>query len=400
MHRLMILQTLHKLKNLKFKIDSNLVDLYYFIREYFYPALTPSEAYVFQSFRQNHLKINPSFVPKTRGSLSIFWVGASYSQDHSGFVQALQSFGNVDYYRYDHKQYGPLNLSKCSHKNVTISYIREYNDRMLFEQVLSSHRKQPIDFLIGQMWGHLYSPQVFKKIRDLGIPVLNISMDDMLPYSWIISKSFRMGSIGLSPYIDLVLCSTASRLSRYYLHNVNACYFPMASSPMVFYPQPQILKDIDILFIGNAYGIRFKIVSSLRRAGFSVVCFGNGWSNGYADVDLSRKLYSRSKIILGIGTIANADDTYTLKLRDFDAPMSGSFYITHRHPPLQSLFTEGQHVEYYGDIDELIYKLRFYLDNDESRQKIATNAHLHASKFHTWDLRLQNLFMSTGLLAS
>ena len=146
------------------------------------------------------------------------------------------------------------------------------------------------------------------------------------------------------------------------------------------------------------YGIREKIISFLIKNGINVEPFGLGWPNGSIDSKKIADLSVNSKIILGIGTIGHCENKYTLKLRDFDSPMSGSFYITHRNQDLLQFFEEGVEIECYDNQTELLEKIKFYLINEQLRINIAKNGHSKAVQYHDWSLRLKTLFNSLGLL--
>ena len=53
-------------------------------------------------------------------------------------------------------------------------------------------------------------------------------------------------------------------------------------------------------------------------------------ANGAATALECIDLFARAKIILGVGTVGYCDDVFTMKLRDFDATISGALYLTTR----------------------------------------------------------------------
>ena len=95
---------------------------------------------------------------------------------------------------------------------------------------------------------------------------------------------------------------------------------------------------------------------------------------------------------MGCGTIGYTNDVFTIKLRDFDAPISGGMYLTHRNNTLKELYRENKEIILYKDKYECLQKIRFYLLNNELREKIATSGKNRALKDHNWDLRFQKLF--------
>jgi spore maturation protein CgeB len=101
---------------------------------------------------------------------------------------------------------------------------------------------------------------------------------------------------------------------------------------------------------------------------------------------------------LGVGGIGHCDDVYTLKLRDFDAPMSGALYLTHRNPDLTKLYKEGEEIECYVHPSEALRKISFYLKNPLQLECLANAGYQRALKEHTWNQRLLRTFVQLGLV--
>ena len=358
-------------------------------------AVCYDERSVIAGFKGRHSQLQPKFSSKIPGELKIFWVGALEAQDESGFLQALNRLGQVTNFRNRDGGYGPL----YEISGLNWLHVREVNDDALIEQVTSAHLQGSIDILIGQMWAHIYSEDALSKIRALGIPIINIAMDDRLPSLWASKNGQRMGAVGLGSGVDITLTTSPEACKWYATENMLALFWPLASDEKLFAENAGSDKDIDILFIGNRYGIRGKLVKYLSKQGISVTCYGSGWPNGFVNADQNVALSKRAKIILGVGAIGHSSDVYTLKLRDFDALMTGALYITHRNPDLLQLFQEGEHLECYASPKELSAKLNYYLKNPERCSKIGRKGNVLAKTKHTWDYRLTSTFIRLGLIS-
>jgi len=353
------------------------------------------EQSVITLFQEKHRQLKPDFSVKPPGELRIFWVGASEAQDRSGFLQALKRIGQVTNFLNSDGEYGPhyeiegLNWLQC----------RDLNDAALIEQVESAHRQEEIDILIGQMWSHIYSESALLKVRALGIPIINIAMDDRLPSLWSYKNGHQMGAVGLASGVDITLTTSPEVCKWYAAENMLSIFWPLASDEKLFAGGVRPEKDIDILFIGNRYGIRGELVDYLSKHGILVSCYGSGWPNGYVNAEQNIALSRRAKIILGVGTVGHCPDVYTLKLRDFDALMTGALYITHRNPDLLKLFTEGEHLECFSNPKELLLKLKYYLKHSDKCFEIGRKAYFLAKKKHSWDYRLTSTFKKLGLIS-
>lgn len=383
-----------KIKAFQLKKNINKVKRFYETKYQKY-NLNYDELSAVNNFKDRHAKLRPEFVSKKVGELNIFWVGASEAQDNSGFIQALKKLGNVSEFFNCDGDYGPLYEAS----GLNWLDVRKLNDMTLLKQVKDTHFINKIDVLIGQMWSHIYSEETLLKIRDLGIPIINIAMDDRLPDLWLKKDGYRMGSVGLGSGVDITLTTSPETCKWYFTENMSAIFWPLASDENLFGSSDNSNKDIDILFIGNRYGIRGKLIDYLTKRGVNVSCYGDGWENGYVDADQNVSLSKRAKIILGIGAIGHSSDVYTLKLRDFDALMTSGLYITHRNPDLLKLFKEGKHLECYETPSELCKKLKYYIKHPKKCSSIGQQGYLLAKNKHSWYYRLSSTFTQLGLIS-
>jgi hypothetical protein len=330
---------------------------------------------------------------RPRGALNLFWVGANESQDNGGLLRGLSLFGRVEVFRSADGSYGPRYPVGSPVDPAVVAQ----NDAALENQVAAAQQRGPIDALLGQMWRYVYSGEALGRIAARGIPIINISMDDRLPELLLERDGLRLGAVGLGKTTDLVLTTSPETRSWYATENVPAAYFPLASDPTLFSPSGE--HRYEVLFVGSKYGYRERLVRTLREAGLPISVYGPGWPEGSLDGTLVARAFSSSRIVLGVGTVAHTSHTYTLKLRDFDAPMSGALYITHRNPDLLTLYREDQEIVCYESADEAAWKLKHYLSNETERSRIASAGLARARADYTWEARFADLFRRIGLLA-
>jgi len=58
-------------------------------------------------------------------------------------------------------------------------------------------------------------------------------------------------------------------------------------------------------------------------------------------------------------------------MRSFEAAACGAFVLSTRTRQLREMFHEGEEVELFGSVEELRAKVRYYLDHDDERRRIA-----------------------------
>lgn len=350
-------------------------------------------------FRRRQLNLNPDHHPKKPGDLRIFWVGANRDQDESGFLQALRRIGTVIEFHNWKGSYGQWYLDSLDRVRVYDPAITALNDRSLKSQIETALKDGAVDLIMGQMWANYISKEALAWVHGCGIPVLNISMDDRLPDNWRRAQGgVRLGAIGLASVTDMVLTTSSETCAWYGVEGCPAIFWPLASDPVVFCPAGDSERNIDVLFIGNKYGIREGIIRELSKRKVNVECYGAGWPNGPATAEHSAALFKRARIILGVGTVGHCEDVFTLKLRDFDAPMSGALYLTHRNADLIQLYHEGIEIECYDTPEEAARKIHHYLARPADLSRIAEAGHAKALSRDTWVCRLEETFSRLGLI--
>jgi hypothetical protein len=112
-------------------------------------------------------------------------------------------------------------------------------------------------------------------------------------------------------------------------------------------------------------------------------------------------MFSRSRLSLGFATAGDSHRSARrlthLRLREFEAPMSGALYLTEQQAELAEFFTPGAEVLTYTDADDLLDKARFYLAHQEVAERIRRAGFERARREHTWQHRFEELFALLGL---
>lgn len=332
--------------------------------------------------------INPTPAPK--GKLRMLYVGTDPMQDWGGIIQGLQKFGEVVLFQHKPGTYGQLHPDIA--KNTG-----EFNGNRLLEIIKTTLDSGPLHVVIGQMWAFSMNPIALQKVRSMGIPVVNISMDDRHAFRGKRTNGKWSGTSGLIGSIDLA-CTAAKECCLWYqVEGCPAIYLPEASDPQLYKPLPDP-KLYDVTFVGCNYGIRTNIIKAIGKRGINTVCYGSGWPNGKINVDKLPQLFARSRIVLGAATIGHCTDFYSLKMRDFDGPMSGSLYLTHNNPDLYDLFDVGKEIVTYRTPEECAEKVAYYLNHPNEAGAIGAAGKRRAEKDHTWEKRFEKILKALGVL--
>jgi hypothetical protein len=113
------------------------------------------------------------------------------------------------------------------------------------------------------------------------------------------------------------------------------------------------------------------------------------------------QMYSRSKINLGFSSCGNTHETgeriLQVRLRDFEVPMSGGFYMVEYMEELEEFFEIGKEIVCYSNKEDLVEKIKYYLNHDVERERIRKAGHERCLRDHSWHKRFQTAFKEMGL---
>jgi hypothetical protein len=111
-------------------------------------------------------------------------------------------------------------------------------------------------------------------------------------------------------------------------------------------------------------------------------------------------LFSESAISLGFLVLGDTHRTARplrqIRLREFEAPMAGAFYLTGYLEEIARHYEIGTEIVCYRSVDELVAQCRYYLAHEEERERIRRAGHERARRDHTWTRRFQQLFADLG----
>lgn len=303
------------------------------------------------------------------------------------------------------------------HQAAWIEQHRPQLERALVDQVERAHRKQPLDLFFSYFYSAMCRPRAIEAIKALGIPTMN----------WYCNASYQLHLVAeLAPAYDVCLVPEAFRLQDYRDLGANPIYMQEAANPSIYKPCDVPLA-YDVSFCGMRYGDRPAFVDHLCRAGLDVHVFGPGWLEADRQARSLRsrlgrfgrgpgplpaagpplsdermvRLYSESRISLGFSSCGEThragERILQVRLRDFEAPMSGAFYMVEQMDELAEFFVPDEEIVFYRDAEELADKARYYLQHAEQRERIRRAGHRRALAEHTWQHRFTKVFSELGL---
>jgi len=302
----------------------------------------------------------------------------------------------------------------------------------LLKQIKKAHTGKPIDLFFSYFYDACIIPEAIEEIKSLGIKTVN----------WYCNGSYQLHLVSeIAPYYDFCLVPEKFRLNDYKKLGANPIYCQEAANPNIYKPLDSS-KEFDVTFIGQAYGDRPRYIKYLFDKKIDIKVWGFNWKNFSREAHLKKlkrkpiryaqyllkemlqlekenfllsdsilgdplyddemiKIYSRSKINIGFSccgdTYKKGEKTLQIRLRDFEVPMSGGFYMIEYMEEMEEFFEIGKEIICYYDMDNLVDKIKYYLKNEKEREKIRQAGYKRCLKEHTWHKRFENVFKEMGL---
>jgi hypothetical protein len=328
--------------------------------------------------------------PKPKGSLHVFM---PYYLENWEFVlpQSMASFGRVTHFDWRERGYKPRADDWLEKRDVM-------NAEML-QVFRDAHAQQPIDAVVGYLSGHNTSPETLSTMAGMGAAIFNYCYDDKLHFPGRQFGGRDTSPAGIVNAVDLNITNAPDCVIKYFVHGALGVFCPQGAQPDVHKPQPGGF-EYDVSFIGAKYGWRPRFIAALEKRGVRVDCFGKGWNQGtITDGDVIR-IWSHSRINLGMAGVSHSRKLCCIKGRDFEIPMTGGLYMTQDHPDIAHIYDVGREIVTYTNADDCAAKIQALLADPNRAAAIRQAGFERARRCHSWEARWERIFKLAGIIDS
>jgi spore maturation protein CgeB len=347
---------------------------------------------------------------------------------HANLYQPLVELGHeVVMFDFDFAEANNNLDPEISEQRAFIASSRPLLSEALLRQFNAVHEARPIDLFFSYFYSAFVEPSAIREISSLGVPTMN----------WYCNASYQLRLVEeIAPAYDWCLVPEYFRLEDYRRIGANPIYCQEAANPSVYRPY-DLPYAFDVTFVGQRYGDRPAFLRALLDAGLDARAWGPSWQEPPAGPPAWRRaaghlkrsalrrpqpppdkvpadrcgpplsdleyvqMYSRSRISLGFTKVAEGAPGETsirqVRLRDFEAPMSGAFYLVERCEELEDFFEPDREIVFFEGREELVEKASYYLAHDEEREQIRRAGLARAHRDHTWQARFRQVFAEMGL---
>jgi Glycosyl transferases group 1 len=164
----------------------------------------------------------------------------------------------------------------------------------------------------------------------------------------------------------------------------NHVYLPGACEAINIQLDPRPIRPV--AFLGSLYnGRRQQIASIVKSFGGEVLSIPGQWIYGGK---LARYCQD-TKIIVGDNIVNDCPGYWSS--RNYVIPGAGGFLLTPVVPELDEQFSVDKNIACYTSLEDLRFKIGFYLNNDQRREEIRAQSFSHVQAVHNWTMRAKKL---------
>jgi spore maturation protein CgeB len=184
----------------------------------------------------------------------------------------------------------------------------------------------------------------------------------------------------------------------------NLHYLPMYCVPAMHHPvtltaEEQLLYSRPISFVGSRYPYRERLIKELLA--FPIKLWGAGWARTESleirSLVAGGPVWGRTKLAVYSGSTLSLNhhhpmnDIVGVNTRAFELAASGACQVVDLKGELPGLFTPGEEVVAYRDLDDLKDQLGYYLAHPDEARAIGGNAMKRALQEHTLRHRIEEI---------
>ena len=377
----------------------------------------------------------------------------------SNLYSALIDLGHdVPEFQYDLREtFRRLDITSPSNR-AFVHINRQKISHELLSQISAAHNGKPIDLFFSYFYDACVLPETIDEIKSMGIKTvnwycngsyqLNLVSEISPHYDWcLVPEKFRLDdyrAMGANP----IYCQEAANPSIYKPYNIpvefDVTFVGQAYGDRPAYIKVLLENGIEPHVWGTGWnsfsdGFRSRFPLNLMRKIFSTskkmmnhqgrldvwsrllnAVSEESGSHSENKFDLDRKvilssrilgpplsdsdmirMFSRSKINLGFSscgeTHKKGERILQVRLRDFEVPMSGGFYMVEYMEELEEFYQIGKEIVCYQGPEDLAQKIKYYLSHDEEREAIRHAGYRRCQRDHTWQKRLHDAFQEMSL---
>jgi len=345
----------------------------------------------------------------------IIYLGYEYSNQGKSNLKSLDIKFFID------------SINQIDNFNAEGIFIDSYNSQDLDKSILKNVEKSSPDLILTNI------------IKDeLSNYVLNKLSKKYLTVNWFGDDQWRYSNFSKikAKFFDYVITTDKQSLAKYKNQGINNVIYSQWAATKVIDKLDNRDYKYDISFVGSYSPAREWIIAILKSNNLNVKVFGYGWPKSKElTYDEILDVFSKSKINLNLSNSVPSDYNFLvfsfmafatsvinflnigliqlikdftkllknlkffflyekrneqIKARNFEIPSAGGFQISSYVEELNEYFVANESIILFKTIDDLIFKCKYYINNDLEREVIKQKGFC-VSKNHTYKNRMNEV---------
>jgi hypothetical protein len=274
-------------------------------------------------------------------------------------------------------------------------YYLRYGKENMNDRFLKIIKKESPDYLLFGLSYDEFCPETLASISQISPKAIKIGFfgDDNWRYDdW--SRYYAL-------FFDYIITSEKDN-SDYLKDGIKNVSFLHGINPDVLKPM-NIEKKYDVGFLGMPIRDRYDYISYLNKNGINVKVWGRDWDKyddlkgncgGILSSDEYVKVINQSKVNLSFSKTlleGKGKKDRQLKGRIFEVGACKSFMLVEQFPQSEEFYKGFSRIS-FDSKDELLRKVRYYLGNEEERNKISEDLYKQTIKNYTWEAQFRKFF--------
>jgi glycosyltransferase involved in cell wall biosynthesis len=199
---------------------------------------------------------------------------------------------------------------------------------------------------------------------------------------------FEPATRHIAANFDVFLTNAPSCVPRYEALGARSGVLPIATNDTFFHPvPPRPQLACEVLVIARPHPDRVQPVKALAAA-FDTHVYGEGWEeHGVA----GRGLIFGDDLLAALGSarmtvvfFLTGGGHALVKVGLFDFPAAGALVATNYFPEVEPYLAYGKEIIGFTSTDDLLRKVRYYLDHPAEAQAIREAGRARVRRDHTW----------------
>jgi hypothetical protein len=202
----------------------------------------------------------------------------------------------------------------------------------------------------------------------------------------------------LAPHVNLFLFPDLFNVRSLIEKGFDADWLPPAFEEEFCNPKGSKGTYNDVVFVGSNYRDKYplseyrdNLVHFLKeKLGGKFSYYGFGWEDGinYLHTQQEAECFRSAKIVVSFNHLNLP--RYTSD-RLYKAMACGAFCLSQNYMAIDYEFEVGKHLDTFNNMNHLLQKIFYYLDNDIERAKIADAGCRLVNQEMNWDNRVKHL---------